>query len=139
MAEAKGSPASNSGGAAGVGGDFMGSVGPQDSYQALLAAAMGGSAPGAPNVTYNHHHQYCNPAGLIHGPMPAMHAPPPHVHAVRTPPPPHCAQSNNQLIPAGQYLFYIVVVGLLNSARAIVIPVIRPFQSRVFVRVVLGF
>ncbi|KAM0904949.1 hypothetical protein ACQ4PT_017679 [Festuca glaucescens] len=103
MAEAKGSPASNSGGAAG---DFVGSVGPQDSYQALLAAAMGGSAPGAPNVTY-HHHQYCNPAGLIHGPMPAMHAPPPHVHAVRTPPPPHCAQSNNQLMPAGyQYQYW---------------------------------
>ncbi|XP_047063483.1 putative B3 domain-containing protein Os04g0676650 [Lolium rigidum] len=118
MAEAKGSPASNSGGAAGVGGDFVGSVGPQNSYQALLAAAMGaGSAPGAPNVTYNHH-QYCNPAGLIHGPMPAMHAPPPHVHAVRTPPPPHCAQSNNQLMPAGYQYQYWQSPGSQNGVAA---------------------
>jgi hypothetical protein len=29
--------------------------------------------------------------------------------------------------------------GLLNSARAIVVLVIRPFQSRGFFRVVLGF
>ncbi|KAM0839051.1 hypothetical protein ACQ4PT_060578 [Festuca glaucescens] len=113
MTEAKGSPASNSGGAAGVEGDFVGSVGP--SYQALLAA-MGGSAPGAPNVTY--HHQFSNPAGLIHGPMPAMHAPPPHVHAVRTPTPPHCAQSNNQLMPAGYQYQYWQSPGSQNGVAA---------------------
>jgi hypothetical protein len=117
MAEAKGSPASNSGGAAGVGGDRVHPVVP-NGYQALLAS-VGAPAPGAVNVGYHHQQQFYNPAGMIHAPMPGQPAPPP--NAVRTPqppPPPHCAQSSNQLIPAGQYILCIVVVAPCHPGRA---------------------
>ena len=104
MAEAKGSPAS-SGAGAGVGpGDLVGPAGQHVSFQALLAS-VGGPAAGAANIVHHHYQQFYNPAALIHAPMPGLPALPP--FAVRTPtPPPHRAQSNHQLLPAGQYLSF---------------------------------
>jgi hypothetical protein len=71
MAEAEGSPASNSDGAAG---DLVGPVVP-NGYQVLLVS-VGVPAPGAGNVGY-HQQQFYNPAGMIHAPMPGQPASPP--------------------------------------------------------------
>uniref|UniRef100_A0ACD5YA87 Uncharacterized protein n=1 Tax=Avena sativa TaxID=4498 RepID=A0ACD5YA87_AVESA len=97
MAEAKGSPASSGGAGA------VGDLDHHGSFTALLAS-VGRPPAGAGSVAYHHQQQFYNPAGLIHAPMPVMPAPAP--LAVRTPPPPHCAHSNNQLMPAGIYQYW---------------------------------